>query len=96
MVWVGGTLDMKSSKEVSSVVEDDWSEGSVRCWRFWRTSKGDVGCDRVFAADEDRCAGLAAAEWRLAGLRRLRCLEEDDSDARGANEFGLLKFVSGI
>ena len=27
MVWVGGTLDMKSSKEVSSVVEDDWSEG---------------------------------------------------------------------
>ena len=27
MVWVAGTLDMKSSKEVSSVVEDDWSEG---------------------------------------------------------------------
>ena len=27
MVWVGGKLDMKSSKEVSSVVEDDWSEG---------------------------------------------------------------------
>ena len=120
---------MKSSKEVSSVVEDDWSEGmsllvvvvvvavpageecggvsswqrsvremslSVRCWCFWRTSKGDVGCDRVLAADEDRSAGVAAAEWRLAGLRRLRSLEEDDSDARGANEFGLLKFVSGI
>ena len=129
MVWVGGALDMKSSKEVSSVVEDDWSEGtsllvegavvafpageerrgvsswqrsvremssSVRCRRFWRTTKGDVGCDRVFAADEDRSAGVAAAEWRLAGLRRLGCLEEVDSDARGANEFGLLKFVSGI
>ena len=27
MAWVGGTLDMKSSKEVSSVVEDDWGEG---------------------------------------------------------------------
>ena len=77
MVWVGGALDMKLSKEVSSVVED-------------------IGCDRVFAADEDRSAGLAAAEWRLAGLRRLGCLEEVDSDARGANEFGLLKFVSGI
>ena len=68
MVWVRGTLDMKSSKEVSSVVEDD----------------------------EGRSAGVAAADWRLAGLRWRRCLEEDDSDARGANEFGLLKFVSGI
>ena len=129
MVWMGGTLDMKSSKEVSSVVEDDWSEGmsllveeaavavpageerrgvsswqrslremslSVRCWRFWRTVKGDVGCDRVLTADEDRSAGVAVAECRLAGLRWLRCLEEYDSDARGANEFGLLKFVSGI
>ena len=27
MVWVGGTLDTKSSKEVVSMVEDDWSEG---------------------------------------------------------------------
>ena len=61
-------MDMKLSKEVSSVVEDD----------------------------EDHSAGLAAADWRLAGVRRLRCLEEDGSDARGANEFGLLKFVSGI
>ena len=58
MVWVGGTLDTKSSKEVVSMVEDDLSE----CWRFWRTFKGDVGCDRVFAADEYRSAGLAAAE----------------------------------
>ena len=69
---------------------------SVRRWRFWRTCEGDAGCDRVVAAGEDRSVGVAATEGRLAGLRWLRCLGEDDSDARGANEFGLLKFVSGI
>ena len=83
----GVSSRQRSVREMSS---------SVRRWCFWRTSKGDVGCNRVFAAVEDRSAGVAAAEWGLVGLRWLRCLGEDDSDAGGANKFGLLKFVSGI
>ena len=88
MVWVGGTLDMKSSKEVSSVVEDDWSEGM--------SLLVVVVVVAVPVGEERRGVSSWQRSVRLAGLRRLRCLEEVDSDARGANEFGLLKFVSGI
>ena len=69
---------------------------SVRQWLFWQTCEGDAGCDSVVAAGEDRSMGVAATEGRLAGLRWLRCLGEDDSDARGENKFGLPKLVSGI
>ena len=69
---------------------------SVRRWRLWRTRQGDVGCDRVCGAGDDRSEEVTAAEGRLAGLPWHRCVGEDDSHARGANEFGLLKLGGGI
>ena len=69
---------------------------SVRRWCLWQTREGDVGCDRVCNAGADRSAGVGATVGRLEGLRWLCCLGEEDSDARGAIEFGLLYLVSGI